>query len=93
MIQEFPFASCKRLWTYSRLAMTPCLLILHAVLGLKKCNLRWVAHSLGDTQKAERVSLSTDLLIILKEDQNTGFAQVITGYESWFYFDYIHQSV
>jgi hypothetical protein len=39
------------------------------------------------------MSLSTDLLRILKEDQRNSFAQIITGDESWFYFDYIHQLV
>jgi hypothetical protein len=58
--------------------------ILHDVLPLKKLNLRWVRHSLDDTQKAERVSLSNDLLMVLIEDGKNGFAQVITGDEARF---------
>jgi transposase len=93
MIQEFPFTLCKRLWTDFRLAMTTSLLLLRAVLCLKKFNLRWVYDSFDNALKAERVSLSTDLLLIPKADQKNGFAQVITGGESWFYFDDLHQSV
>jgi hypothetical protein len=32
-------------------------------------------------------------LRVLKENQKTGFANIITGDESWFYFEYPHQSV
>jgi hypothetical protein len=39
------------------------------------------------------VSLSTNLLKVLKEYQKNGFTQVITGGESLFCFDYLHQSV
>jgi hypothetical protein len=67
--------------------------ILHDVLKVKKLNLRWIPHSLDDAHKAERVSLSTDLLMLLKENQKTGFANIITSDESWFYFEYSHQSV
>jgi hypothetical protein len=89
MIQEFPFASCNRLCIHFRFAKSTCLRILHDVLHLQKFNLRWV-YSLDDSHEAERVSLSTDFLTILKEDQQKGFVQVITGDESWFYFDYFH---
>jgi transposase len=93
MIREFSFTLCKRLCTHFRLAKSTCLRILHDVLRLKKFNLRWVRHSLDGAQKVERVSLSTDLVRVLKEDQNNGFTQVITGDESWFDFDYLHQLV
>jgi hypothetical protein len=89
MIQEFPFTSCKCLWTHFRLATSTCLCILHDVLRLQKFNLRWIPSSLDDAHKAERVSLSTDILRVLKEHQRNEFAQIITGDNSWFYFDYI----
>jgi hypothetical protein len=93
MIQEFPFNSCKRLCIHFRIAKTICLRVLYGVLQVKKFNLRWVPHSLADAQKSEWVSLSTDILKILKENQETGFVNIITGDESWFYFEYLHQSV
>jgi hypothetical protein len=93
VIQEFLFTSCKHLCIHFRLAMNICLRILYDILRLKMFNLRWVPHSLDDAQKIERVSFSTDILKILKEDQKNSFAQVITGDESLFYFDCFHQSV
>jgi hypothetical protein len=60
---------------------------------VKKFNLGWGRHSLDDAQKAERVSLSRDILRVLKENQKTGFANIITGDESWFDFEYPHQSI
>jgi histone-lysine N-methyltransferase SETMAR len=92
MILEF-FTSCKRFCTHFRFVKSTCLSILHDVLHLQKFNLRWIPHSLDDPHKTERVSLSRDLLTVLKKDQRKGFAQVITGDESWFYFDSLHQSI
>jgi hypothetical protein len=60
---------------------------------VKKFHLRRIPYSFDDAQNAERVSLSIDLLRILKENQKTGFANAITCDESWFYFEYLHQSV
>jgi hypothetical protein len=93
MIQVFTFTSCKCLCIHFRIAKTTCLGILHDVLQVKKFNLRSVPHSLDDAQKAERVSLSTGLWRVLKENQKTDFANIIAGDESWFYFEYPHQSV
>jgi hypothetical protein len=93
MIQEFPFSSCKRRWMHLRLGKGTCLGILQEVRRVQKFNLQWVAHSLSDAQRVERVSLSTDILRVLRENQKTGFASAITGDESCFYFEYLHQSV
>jgi hypothetical protein len=68
MLQEFPFTSCKRRCVHFRIAKATCLCILHDVLHSKKFNLRWVPHTLDDTQKAERVSFSADLVRVLKEN-------------------------
>jgi hypothetical protein len=87
MIQNFLFTSRKRLCTRFRLAGRICFGILFNVLHFKKFNLWWVGHSLDNGQNAERMSFSTDLLKILKEDQANDFAQVITGDESWFHSD------
>jgi hypothetical protein len=84
MIQELSFTSCKRLRTNFILANSICMCILHDVLHLKKFNLRWVLHFLDDAQKAERVSFSMDILMVLKENQKNGSAQVITDDESRF---------
>jgi hypothetical protein len=70
MIQEFPFTSCKHLCIHFRIAKTICLRILHDVLQAKKFNSRGASHSLDDAQKAERISLSKDLLRVLKKTKD-----------------------
>jgi hypothetical protein len=93
MLEGFPFTSCKLLCVRFGIAKATCLRISHDVLHSKKFNLRWVPHSLDDTPKAERISLSADLVRVLKENQKTEFGNFITGDESWFYFEHLHQSV
>jgi hypothetical protein len=88
MIDECPFISCKRLAIHFRIAKATCLRILHDVLHLKKFNLRWVPHSLSADQKAERVSVSREMLTILESEKCHDFDTILTGDESWFYFEY-----
>jgi hypothetical protein len=90
MIQEFPFTSFNCLCTHLRLAKSTCLHILHDVPCVKKFNSRSVPHSLDEARKPERVSLSTDLLTVLKEDQKNGFTHVTISDKSWSYFNYFH---
>jgi transposase len=59
----------------------------------KKKHLKWVPHTLNATQKKERVKIATDMLKILKEDEENDFANIITGDESWFWYRYDHEAV
>jgi hypothetical protein len=52
---------------------------------MKKFNLRWVSHALNSSQKAERVTLSHEILAVLESDRRNSFQTVITGDESWFF--------
>jgi hypothetical protein len=88
MIEECPFISCKRLDTHFRIAKVICLRILHEVLHLQKFNLHSVPHSLSDDPKAERVSISGEMLRILESEERHNFDTILTGDESWFYFEY-----
>jgi hypothetical protein len=80
--KEKPFASCKVLCRHFRIAQTTCLRILHDNLGIKKFNLRRVPHTLNSTEKAERVTLSHEILAVLESDRRNNFQNVITGDES-----------
>jgi transposase len=85
MLKEKPFASCKVLCRHFRIAETTCLRILHDNLAMKKFNLRWVPHVLTGGQKAERVTLSHEILAVLESDRRNSFRKVITGDEPWFF--------
>jgi transposase len=88
MLEERPFSSCKSLCRHFRVAKTTCLRILHNDLGLTKLHLRWVPHTLNADQKNERMSLSSQLLAILQQEQQIEFERVLTGDESWFFLYY-----
>jgi hypothetical protein len=46
----------------------------------------------GKQSKAEGMTLSHGLLEIMKKDKENDFHNVLTGDESWFYFEYLHGS-
>jgi transposase len=93
MLKEKPFASYKVLCRHFRIPKTTCLRILHDNLGMKKFNLRWVTHALNSSQKAERVTLSHEILAVLESDPRNSFQNVITGDESWFFLYYPRFSI
>jgi transposase len=93
ILREKPFASCKVLCRHFRIAQTTCLRILHDNLGMKRFNLRWVPHALNSNQKAERVTLSHEILAILESDRRNSFRNVIIGDESWFLVYYPRDSI
>jgi histone-lysine N-methyltransferase SETMAR len=92
MLEERPFTSCKFLARHFRIAKSTCTKILRKDLGLHKFNLRWVPHTLDETQKRNRVTLCSQLLTIFQQDQQNNFERIITGDESWFYLQYANES-
>jgi hypothetical protein len=65
-----------------RIGRAMCLHILHDVLHREKFTLRWVPHFLDRNQKAGRMTLSQELLQVLKEDEEKDFRNVLKGDES-----------
>jgi hypothetical protein len=53
MLKERPFFSCKVLCRHFGIAKAGRLRILHDDLDMKKCNLRWVSHTLDANQNGE----------------------------------------
>jgi transposase len=66
---------------------------LRGPLMMKKKLLKWVPHSLNATQKRIRKELATEMLTILKEDEENDFVNIITGDESWFWYRYDYDAV
>jgi transposase len=83
MLEERLFLSCKIIARHFRVAKATCLRILREDLGLRKFYLRWVPHTIDAPQKQNRVTLSGELLEILREQRAKNFIDVITGDESW----------
>jgi transposase len=82
VLRERPFTSCKVLCRYFRITQATRLHILHNDLGLKKCQLRWVPHTLDQNSKNERVCYSRPLLETQEQAKQDSFRGVITGNES-----------
>jgi hypothetical protein len=93
MLKERPFASCKVLSQHFRIVKATCLQILHDNLAMKKFNLRWAPYAWDANQKTERVTLSHELLAVLETSHPTGFQNIITGDESWFFLYYPRSSI
>jgi hypothetical protein len=53
---------------------------------------RIVPHSLEADQRQSRVELSRELLKIPEQDQQYEFEHILTGDESWFFFEYFRHS-
>jgi hypothetical protein len=62
-------------------------------LGFVRKHLRWVPHTLTDTQKAQRVTLPNQLLLELLSIKHHGWHFVITLDEPWFYLSTDHQQI
>jgi hypothetical protein len=85
LLKEKPFISWKVLSRHFRIAKVSCLRILYDDLGMEKCNLRWVSHARYANQKPERVVLLHELLAVRETSRPTGFQNMRTGDESWFF--------
>jgi hypothetical protein len=62
--------------------------ILHNTLGFSRYQANWVPHLLSDEQKKTRVSISKKMLQILSADEKNNFSHILTGDESWFFYEY-----
>jgi hypothetical protein len=59
--------------------------VFHEELELAKLYLRWVSHALDANQMAELISLSHQLLQVLRSNEEQNFRNIVTGDESWFF--------
>jgi transposase len=66
--------------------------ILEEKLELRKRHALWVPHALTEAQKIQRVDLSRNLRDTLQSQKFSDFADIITGDESWFLYDYPYTS-
>jgi hypothetical protein len=79
---------CKKL----ALNKTTCLRVLHEDLGLRKLNLTWVPYKLSDSQMENRVYVSKELLGLLDKIPENKWNKILTGDESWFFYESPHKA-
>jgi hypothetical protein len=75
-----------------RIPKTTCLRVLHDDLGFRKYYLRWVPHSMTGNEAQCRVTFSEEPLEVVRHAKETNFEHLLTGDESWFYYEYPHDS-
>jgi hypothetical protein len=79
LTDETPFTACKRMCQKLRIPKTVCLCVLHDDLGFRKCYLRWVAHSMTETETQCRVAFSEELLQVVRHAKKINFEHLLTG--------------
>lgn len=91
LLDEEPFISARRMSEVLDIPKTTLLRKLHDELDYIKVNLRWVPHFLSNENKHERVEYSQALLDYLESGPRAR-SLVITGDQSWIYWDNPHTS-
>jgi hypothetical protein len=92
-VSNHPYASLRSLAQLTNSTKDTVSRILHHCLGMKKYILRWVPHSLTDTQKSERIRIAQQMLQLLQQDEEYDFLHILTGDESWLLYEYSEQSM
>jgi hypothetical protein len=57
------------------------------------CKLCIIPHSLPDAEKATRVQIAIELKKVLLSAKHRGWRYILTGNESWFYFNINHDKI
>lgn len=90
VLGEYPFASLRQIEEMTGIPKSTVEFHLTQKLKFKNVLLKWIPHRLNEGQKEERVSISKELLKILRSAKHRGWKYFVTGDESWFYFSYDH---
>lgn len=91
LLENQPFISAKAMSYILGIPKSTLLLKLHNELNLVKVNLRWVPHTLSPIQKQQRIDISKELLTYLEKGPSV-WNWVITGDQSWIFWDNPHTS-
>jgi hypothetical protein len=86
-LQIHPKASTKYLSTILGVHRTTIKTRLSVDMGMRQYKLQWVPHSLSESQKQKRREGASIIKAALHRHCETGYFNLITGDESWFYFD------
>jgi hypothetical protein len=92
-LADEPFSSVRELEWHTCLSRTAVHRHLTRSLGFTVRHIRWVPHRLSDDQKRMRVSVSSELLRLLEQQERRAWHDVITLDEFWFYFSTDHEFI
>ena len=86
LLDKEPFISAKKISQYLRVPYTTIRRILKEELFYKKFFFRWVPYKLTEELRDKRVKKSKEMLKFLKNSNKYPWGTIITGDESWIYF-------
>lgn len=87
-IEKNPLISARQIAKLLNISPTTVIDRLVNILHYKCLHTRWVPHHLSVVQKQNRVNLAKQILPILQNEKRTHYANIYTGDESWFLFEY-----
>jgi hypothetical protein len=85
-LDKQPFSSVRELAKLTCILTTTVSRHLTRSLRFVVKHLRWVPQTFTGTQKAQRITLSSQLLLEIRSIKHQGWQFIITLDESWFYF-------
>jgi hypothetical protein len=85
LLEREPFLSARTLARKLESSRQTIKRVLATDLGMRKFTRRWIPHSVTAAQKVQRVA---DARRLLKSDQKNKSRNIMTGDESWFYYQY-----
>jgi transposase len=92
-LDKQPFSSVRELAKLTYIPTTTVYWHLTRSLGFVVKHLHWVPHSLTDTQKAPRITLSNQPLLEIHSIKHHGWHFIITLDDSWFYLSTDHEQI
>lgn len=87
LLEAEPTLSANRIASRLRRPPSTVRWYLHNVMGLSFKKTRWVPHILNQQQMNDRVAASGELLKVLNEAARDDFKFLVTGDESWFFYE------
>ena len=93
VLEEMPFASTRVIADKLHIWQSKAYRYLTQYLGLVYKLSYWVPHSLSDEQKIMRQEQTNELLTVLKTCERNTWHSIVTGDQSWFTFEYVHNGM
>ena len=93
MLEEQPFLSAKYIASELGVSANSIKAILFNDLVLKKYRRRWIPHFLSENDKEKRVEYSKLILDELIKARKNFFNIIMTGDESWFFYEYDYKEM
>ena len=87
-IEQNPLMSARQIAKVLNISPTTVVYRLSNILHYKCLHTMWVPHHLSAIQKKNRTDIAKSMLPLLVNEKRTHFANIYTGDESWFLFEY-----